>query len=150
MMMFLLRTNILVSRWGQQTKSGHLFLSDISWQRTFLSFQTTFEQQKVPVNLSLEECFRHSDLLLLVLTITIIFLLNYSDGNCARICDLWELSSVHLVWSVVCCEVLRVIVIVILKSVGRVGTTTLTTQSHHNESSNNNNNTHHSRLVSRT
>ena len=73
MMMFLLRTNILVSRWGQQTKSGHLFLSDISWQRTFLSFQTTFEQQKVPVNLSLEKCFRHSDLLLLVLTIKSIF-----------------------------------------------------------------------------
>ena len=32
-------------------------------------FQTTFEQQKVPGNLSLEECFRHSDLLLLVLAI---------------------------------------------------------------------------------
>ena len=36
-------------------------------------FQTTFEQQKVPGNLSLEECFRHSDLLLLVLAIKSIF-----------------------------------------------------------------------------
>lgn len=78
-----------------------------------------------------------------------IFLLNYSDGNCAHICDLWELSSVHLVWSVVCCEVLRVIVIVILKSLGRVGSNTVTTQSHHNETSNNNNNTHHSRQAGR-
>ena len=73
MLMFLLRTNILPAGVRTANKSGHLFLSDISRQRTFLSFQTTFEQQKVPGNLSLEECFRHSDLLLLVLTITMIF-----------------------------------------------------------------------------